>query len=430
MSECEKCHGTGKVPCPKCGGKKEITCEKCNGHKHLNCSSCDGTGKVNCPSCDGSGKAISICSSCYKGRVEKSRLTYCPKCHGTGKIEDDTGCVCLSCGTRMLTQRCFRVHHGQCIMCGSTLGYKPVLKTCTECHGSGRITEKYYETCPDCHGEYRRKTDKKCNECGGSGKTKCSRCGGTGRAKCQNCTGSGKVNCDNCGGVGEVKCPDCEKREREAKERRERKEREEREAKEKKAAAEKAAKERKDTVIGCGCLLAIVAVIGFFIWWWMEGLNMAALSGMWEQTKGALGGGGLKAIASIGVGIVALLAVWRLIKGIKGKKGEVSTSPKKRWKFVVLGIVLGFFGVHLAYAKRWLLFLLLWAGFITGNVMSGGKPEADKTPAEATAQQVEPADNAKKNGGSPIGGIGFGIWALLWIGGTLFIKKDGKGNRM
>ena len=34
------------------------------------------------------------------------------------------------------------------------------------------------------------------------------------------------------------------------------------------------------------------------------------------------------------------------------------------------------------------------------------------------------------SGNGTVGNIGFGIWALLWIGGTLFIKKDGKGNRM
>ena len=151
---------------------------------------------------------------------------------------------------------------------------------------------------------------------------------------------------------------------------------------------------------------------------------------MWEQVKSALGGDGLKAIASIGGGIVALLVVWRLIKGIKGKKDEVSTSPKKRWKFVVLGIVLGFFGVHLAYAKRWLLFLLLWAGFITGNVMAPPKSDSEEKPTEAIAQQVAPPDKVDKKGSNPISNIGFAVWGLLWVGGALFIKKDGKGNRM
>lgn len=117
-------------------------------------------------------------------------------------------------------------------------------------------------------------------------------------------------------------------------------------------------------------------------------------------------------------------------KGAKNNKGEVLKSPKKRWKFVVLGLLFGFFGIHLAYAKRWLLFFLLWAGFITGNVMAPTKSTTEEKTDETVAQQVEPADKAKKDGGSPISGIGFGVWALLWIGGTLFIKKDGKGNRM
>ena len=117
----------------------------------------------------------------------------------------------------------------------------------------------------------------------------------------------------------------------------------------------------------------------------------------------------------------------------KATSSSVTPKPKnakKRWKFVVLGLLLGFFGIHLAYAKRWFLFLLLWTGFITGNVMSGPKANSENVPAESTSQQVQTESKPSKGGSSPISGIGFGIWALLWIGGTLFIKKDGKGNRM
>lgn len=189
-------------------------------------------------------------------------------------------------------------------------------------------------------------------------------------------------------------------------------------------------KKCKDAMRGVGCLLAIAAVAGFFIWWWVEGLTMSALPGMWEQAKNMLGGSALGTIAKLGGAVVVLLIVWGLIKGIRGKKGEVSTSPKKRWKFVVLGILFGFFGIHLAYAKRWLLFLLLWAGFITGNVMSDTKAGDDKPTTEVATQQVEPSDKSTKTSTNTISNIGFGVWALLWIGGTLFIKKDGKGNRM
>ena len=97
---------------------------------------------------------------------------------------------------------------------------------------------------------------------------------------------------------------------------------------------------------------------------------------------------------------------------------------------MVLGLLLGFFGIHLAYAKRWFLFLLLWVGFITGNVMSDPKKETTNVSPEVVAEQVQSESKSDKESSSPISGIGFGVWALLWIGGTVFIKKDGKGNRM
>ena len=183
-------------------------------------------------------------------------------------------------------------------------------------------------------------------------------------------------------------------------------------------------------MLGCGCLLAIIAVIGFFIWWWVEGLTMSALPGMWEQVKNMIAEGALGTAAKLGGAVVVLLIALSLIKRIKGKKGDISKSPKKRWKFVVLGILFGFFGIHLAYAKRWLLFLLLWTGLISGNVMTHTKSATEEESDKTVARQVEPSDKAKSDGGSQIGCIGLGIWALLWIGGTLFIKKDGKGNRM
>ena len=107
--------------------------------------------------------------------------------------------------------------------------------------------------------------------------------------------------------------------------------------------------------------------------------------------------------------------------------GVNSASTKKRWKFVLLGLLFGFLGFHLAYAKRWFLFLLLWAGFITGGFFY--KSNAAEKQSDGAAQQVQQSEQVKSNA-EMIGSVGFGIWALLWIGGTLFIKKDGKGNRM
>lgn len=396
MSECEKCHGTGKVACSKCGGETKVKCEKCNGKgKFKNCIQCNSTGEEECSKCDGTGKERNRCPVCEFGKVEKTRWINCSECHGTGRRPSRPS------------------------------------ESCYECHGRGQVKETYEEICPNCHGEYLRETDKPCTACGGTGKVSCSRCEGTGHAKCQKCGGTGKTQCDECGGEGNLKCPDCEKREREAKERRDRKEREERDrrivAQEKREAAEKAAKERKDFCVGCGCLLALVAIVGFFIWWWVEGFTMSALSGMWEQTKNAMGGAG--GIAKVIGGLVALFLGWKVIAAIKRKSGgsEASTSDKKRWKFVVLGILFGFLGLHLAYAKRWTLFLLLWAGLITGGSF-GTSSEAAKSP-DAPATQVAQTEQPKSND-NMISNIGFAVWGLLWIGGTLFIKKDGKGNRM
>jgi hypothetical protein len=113
----------------------------------------------------------------------------------------------------------------------------------------------------------------------------------------------------------------------------------------------------------------------------------------------------------------------------KRDSGSSSVSTKKRWLFIALGLLFGLFGVHLLYAQRGFLFLLLWAGFITGNVCSDGKkPSGEST--ETAIFQTEDVTTKPAKGNVPIGGIGFAVWALLWLGGTFFIKKDGKGNRM
>lgn len=79
-------------------------------------------------------------------------------------------------------------------------------------------------------------------------------------------------------------------------------------------------------------------------------------------------------------------------------------SPKKRWKFIVLGLLFGWMGAHYLYAKRMLLAILLWASFIAGVALCGKM--------------------------AVVGGGCMALWVLLWIGGTFFVKKDGKGNRM
>ena len=62
--------------------------------------------------------------------------------------------------------------------------------------------------------------------------------------------------------------------------------------------------------------------------------------------------------------------------------------------------------------------------------MSGDdKKPADKIAGDSVVHAEQGAKKANETNNA-IGGIGFVIWGLLWIGGTLFIKKDSKGNRM
>lgn len=417
MSECEKCHGKGTIPCSACKGKKVVPCEKCSGTGKVMCNRCTGDGEIICRWCGGSGTITEWkeCPVCYHGKVIKTRWVNCPACHGEG--------------TRLHEE----VLHG---------GYiKREQVPCRRCDGRGQEEKTYKEICPNCHGEYSKSVEKTCSHCHGRGYFKCdTKCGKRKKkVECDKCDGAGQVPCSHCSGKGEEKCPDCERREkerqdREAAQKRREAERVERvkqaaiETERARQAEQHQAEERRDTYIGCGCLLAVIAAVAFVIWWWIEGLTIAALSEMWTKTINCVGGAG--GIATLVCGLAALFFAWKMVKRMKGsaKKSTVkSTSSKKRWKFVLLGLLFGFLGVHLAYAKRWTLFLLLWAGLVTGGSF-GTSDDAAKPPTDAAAQVQQTEQQKSKN--STISNVGFAVWALLWIGGTLFIKKDGKGNRM
>jgi F0F1-type ATP synthase assembly protein I len=490
---CDKCHGKGNYECTTCHGEKQVVCEKCKGRGVFkNCIKCNSTGKEDCATCEGTGKDYSICSVCCgNGYIKKTRLVNCKKCFGKGF----TG-----------------YHYND--------GGKKVYETCFACGGSGQLKESYREICPRCNGAKRIYNERPCPSCGGTLKVECSRCEGTGKARCQECGGSGKVTCKTCHGDGTEKCPDCEKKEKEAEERRQEKEREIRareDAKRRKANAirakreeeERKAKERKDAAQGCGCLLAIIALVIFGIWWWIEGFSMSAITDLWTSNQSTIEnvvstgqsnsivdtvkvepsptnvaedaavslngvgkdgfaekddnllsdsiiensqsnmiqdeGGIIKdayesmgTVGSVLICIVVLFVGLKVIRKIfAGNNSDVTESDKKRWMFIFLGVILGFFGAHLAYAKRWLLFLLLWAGFICGNVMNEkktteGAPDAPPTVQEQNQEVSTEGDaqESEKKSSNPISNAGFAVWGLLWIGGTLFIKKDGNGCRM
>ena len=108
------------------------------------------------------------------------------------------------------------------------------------------------------------------------------------------------------------------------------------------------------------------------------------------------------------------------------KNGE--RSSKKRWKFVLLGLLFGWFGAHYMYAKRWLMLLLTIGSFTTGVVMMG---KSETNQKELPVQAVQQAEgDAPKDNSEEIGAVSLVFWLVMWLGGALFVKKDGKGNRM
>ena len=121
-------------------------------------------------------------------------------------------------------------------------------------------------------------------------------------------------------------------------------------------------------------------------------------------------------------------------KPAKTKAQKSASGAKKRSKFVVLGLFLGFVGAHLAYAKRWGLFLLLWACLVTTIVLADSDSDSRKHERLDAQVQVVSDPNARQTDKSPsvaLTGVGCTLtWLALWLGGAIFIKKDGNGNRM
>jgi hypothetical protein len=135
-----------------------------------NCHHCHATGSVTCHTCHG------------------NKTIKCPVCHGARKVN------CSSCGG-----------HGD--------------KYCSNCGGSGSKSEQVAKTRQvwvnsDSGGYYRNETyyetvSRRCNTCGGSGRTRCYTCSGTGKVTCSRCSGRGIITCTVCGGTGRLQCPVC-----------------------------------------------------------------------------------------------------------------------------------------------------------------------------------------------------------------------------
>lgn len=115
-------------------------------------------------------------------------------------------------------------------------------------------------------------------------------------------------------------------------------------------------------------------------------------------------------------------------EGDPSKKRDATKGKVARWKFVLLGLLFGWFGAHYMYAKRWLMLLLTLGSFAAGVVMMNKSESNQKEVPVQTEQQTE--GDASKGSSEAIGAVCFVLWLVMWLGGALFVKKDGKGNRM
>lgn len=105
-------------------------------------------------------------------------------------------------------------------------------------------------------------------------------------------------------------------------------------------------------------------------------------------------------------------------------------SKKKRWKFVLLGILFGWFGAHYMYAKRWFLLLLMLGSFGTGVALIDKSEPNEQSAQESAAPKADAQKKDASDGNDVIASVCLLIWLVMWLGGALFVKKDGKGNAM
>ncbi|MBR5549566.1 MAG: hypothetical protein IKU71_07535 [Kiritimatiellae bacterium] len=118
----------------------------------------------------------------------------------------------------------------------------------------------------------------------------------------------------------------------------------------------------------------------------------------------------------------------RIASEVSQRNNAEQKSSRKRWLFLLLGILFGWLGVHLAYARRWILFGILWAALIGFFSNCGTTEKPTDASGQTTSAESQPT---KQTGGNDAIAIPcFLTFAALWLGGALFIKKDGKRKLM
>lgn len=345
-------------------------CERCHGTgKDAVCPDCGGEKKVKCVKCNGNGK-FSNCLACNStGKVK------CHTCHGSQRAK------CYFCAGTGKAKKCpvcdgkGKVEKTRLVNCptchGSGRKQSDYKSNCWNCKGTGQIEQKYKDLCPNCNGlGFYGET---CRNCDGTGRAECLDCE-DGLETCSRCGGTGHAKCSACEGSGKVKCKTC------------------------------GGKGKLDKCPDCE-----------------RRKHESDESSKWRSA--------------------ILMCVDDKLAKVANKQEKATSAsrtismPKsmnalsRRKKFMLLGLFLGFFGVHFIYARRWVLFALLWACWF-GNCVTSDAP-VEKT--STAAQILKDADIAVEELGSEKN-ASLNIWNLtamaLWIGGALFIKKDGKGKKL
>jgi len=463
-----------KIKCSKCDGSGKVRCETCDGSGKVGCKSCKGVGHVACPACEGKGKKYVKCHSCHDGYnidPDDDRKVKCAKCNGTGKIESGTCSDCNGSG---------KVPCKDCSGSGKT--------ECSECHGEGTVV------CSKCHGKGGVPVDEYCLSLIGPDGMLVDRIddyellgqaaqSGSGvaayvigiDAECEggdeddfmdNFRISAKANfvwgnyelgrllfCNDdpeaivflqkafdqgsvlaAGYLGVSyywgRCglsKDISKAVELCK-------------------AYKGSPYEKEEYSQLDDISKFMKYVGSAaqgnadsLAWMVSAANALLPNGCEKESLEILK-------SAVEKGAQNLDLVFKK-SGLHFAEGEIkalkerldqdrrqkeeaqkaknapptkSTKPimdnkqpngekaccssKRRWKYIVLGLFLGWMGAHYMYAKRIVLLALLWVSFIAGVAMIGS------------------------NGA--IGGGCIALWGLLWLGGTFFVKKDSKGNRM
>ena len=430
---------------------QQIPCPRCNGTGSELCEDCDGTGKVKCEDCDGHGKVD--CPVCYCGKVTRTRLVNCGGCNGTGVVRYSYGNrSCDECDGRGQIEQRYKD------LCPNCHGDYRLHKTCPSCDGKGALEGdechgKGKDICQLCEGKGNVSitTVLEKSECKDSkivisrysnaldefakhadGEYLCALGQLYWRADHDDATAvkywkmaadlgsaKGQELCGTCYCRGVVGC-----------------------AVDKVAALkwyEKAAEQGNEIALtilpdlyayGQGCEVDLEKAIGYY-------KNISNKTPEGEVYKGAalyakkhadllpkILNGDLEAMKELYKWLKnnhSVLKWWQREnanyweKMIKKQGGEVATDStrsktegktgsaslranggKRRWKFVLVGIIFGLFGLQFAYARRWKFFFAHWAALIATLFFP----------------------------------LVFTVCLGLWFGSIFFMKRDGNGYRM